>query len=159
MKERWGQGEHLIKEGKNWALCTYRVPGNSKPKSSLVEMLITVEKGFVGVFLLVFWGNFLFVHLFVYGFFFSVFGGFIFWLLFVFCFLVCFLAVPLGSRDLSSPTRDWKPCVLTTGTLLFRLLNHLFVTVLWNMYHHLLSVNLKRVSKIVHVLVSGFWHP
>ena len=47
--------------------------------------------------------------------FFSVFGGFIFWLLFVFCFLVCFLAVPLGSRDLSSPTRDWKRCVLTTG--------------------------------------------
>ena len=79
-----------------------------KPRLSLVEILITVEKGLVwGVC----WLGFL-VLLFVFFFCFCCF-------LFVFClFLSLFgvvLAVPHSLWDLSSPTRDRKHRVLTTG--------------------------------------------
>lgn len=86
MKEGWGQGKHMIKGEKTWALCTYRVPGNSKPKLSLVETLITVERGFVwGVFVVLFEGILcFFICLSVYGVFFCLWG-------FYFLVFVCFL--------------------------------------------------------------------
>lgn len=87
MEERWGQGKHIIKEQKTepYALTE---PGNSKPKRSLVETLITVEKDFVWSVFVGFWEEFCvcsFVCLFMGFFFFCLWG--LYFLVFV-CFLL-----------------------------------------------------------------------
>ena len=117
MEERWGQRKHIIKEEKNWALCTYRA-WKLKTQMEFDRNANHSRKGFcLGCFCWV-WGGVLclFICLFVYGFFFFLSLGVLFFgFLFVFYFLVCFLAAPLGWRCLSSPSKDQKHWALTTG--------------------------------------------